>query len=112
MEIIPKLLARQFRWFADISLLIMCFMYIGSVLILPVLGLILFRVDGYLVIIMLSLYLVCLVGMLAAKYYYINDSLVGLPVLRSRKKHTLFLIIVYSFLSFAIVIVFLPIIYK
>jgi len=110
MEYLPKLLARQFKWLSDSSLLTLCLMCMGAAIVLPVLAGFLVTIDSYWALFLLSVYLICLVGMLTTKYYYQTDSLTGKPVPYNRNKHRLFLVLVYLFLSMATLLILSPLI--
>jgi hypothetical protein len=110
MEYLPKLLARKFKWLSDFSILTLWLMCIGAAIILPVLAGFLVKIDGYWALVLLSVYLICLVGMLTAKYYYQTDLLTGKPLPYNRNKHRLFLVLVYLFLSMAILLISSPLI--
>ncbi|MBB1273048.1 hypothetical protein [Psychromonas sp. SR45-3] len=110
MEYLPKLLARQFKWLSNYSILTLWFMCMGAAVLLPVLAGFLVKIDDYWALVLLSTYLICLVGMLTAKYYYQTDLLTGRPVPYNRNKHRLFLVVVYLFLSMAILLISSPLI--
>ncbi|TOD57951.1 hypothetical protein [Vibrio parahaemolyticus] len=104
MEYIPKLLANKFKWASTSSILKLwficaCFALLCFAFLMPLLVPILMRINGDLVLLMLSVYLVFLLGIFSAKYYSGTDVLLGAPVPKNNKMNFVFLAVFYFKLS-------------
>lgn len=108
MEYIPKLLASKFKWAVTSSILKLWFICVCFVFMIPLLVPLLTRISDYLVLFMLSVYLIFLLGILAAKYYSRTYVLLGTPVPKNNKLHFLFLAVFYLNLSFAVLLAISP----
>ena len=110
MEYLPKFLAYKFKWFANAPFFTFFIMFLCAAIILPFITVLLIRIDGYLVLVMLAMYLVFLVGILTAKYYYKTSPIFGITPQKSKGIHFTFLCVVYSFLLMSVLLVLSPII--
>ncbi len=75
---------------------------------MPLLVPILMRINGDLVLLMLSVYLVFLLGIFSAKYYSRTDVLLGVPVPKNNKMNFVFLAVFYFKLSSAVLLAVSP----
>ena len=108
MEYIPKLLASKFKWAATSSILKLWFICVCFVFLMPLLVPILMPINGDLVLLMLSAYLVFLLGIFSAKYYSRTDVLLGTPVPKNNKLNFVFLAVFYFKLSCAVLLAVSP----
>ncbi|MGY5702335.1 hypothetical protein, partial [Vibrio parahaemolyticus] len=111
MEYIPKLLASKFKWAATSSILKLWFICVCFVFLMPLLVPILMRINGDLVLLMLSAYLVFLLGIFSAKYYSRTDVLLGTPVPKNNKPNFVFLAVFYFKLSCAVLLAVSPLLF-
>ncbi|EPX0539531.1 hypothetical protein ACWV3O_004234 [Vibrio parahaemolyticus] len=108
MEYIPKLLASKVKWVATSSILKLWFICVCFVFLMPLLVPILMRINGDLVLLMLSAYLVFLLGIFSAKHYSRTDVLLGTPVPKNNKLNFVFLAVFYFKLSCAVLLAVSP----